>query len=103
MRGLTAKMRLVSNEHSHKHCTHDVRQIWEKYDPESEAAAAGESGEGDANGSAGGETLEVVVTEVRFCLAPKDCATGTWRRRRDAGCGRRHGRSPLFLPASAFR
>lgn len=40
-------------------------QIWEKYDPEAEAAAAGENGEAEADGtSGGGETLEVVVTEV---------------------------------------
>lgn len=42
-----------------------ITQIWEKYDPEAEAAAAGENAEAEANGtSGGGETLEVVVTEV---------------------------------------
>lgn len=41
-------------------------QIWEKYDPATEAAAAGENGDAEANGVGGGEELEVVVTEVRF-------------------------------------
>lgn len=40
-------------------------QIWEKYDPATEAAAAGENGDAEANGVGGGEELEVVVTEVR--------------------------------------
>lgn len=40
-------------------------QIWENYDPATEAAAAGENGDAEANGAGGGEMLEVVVTEVR--------------------------------------
>lgn len=41
----------------------ECSQIWEKYDPAAEAAAAGENGE-ETNGAGGGETQEVVVTEV---------------------------------------